>query len=78
MKKIAWLLAAVGVLLAVYAVVGRFVDARSVLGRIIPGGIAASSLMIGANTVLLLAVLANFCCCKTPAPGSNSQCCDKT
>lgn len=58
MKKVAMLLAAVGVFVAVYAIVGRFVYDRTVLGCLIHDGVAASSLMIVANTFLLLAILA--------------------
>ena len=58
MKRVAMLLAAAGVFVAVYAVVGRFVYERTVLGYLIHNGMAASSLMTGANTILLLAILA--------------------
>ena len=58
MKVLSYVFAAAGVLLMIGAFLGRFIEARTVLGRIIPGGIAASSAMIGADTFLLLAILA--------------------
>ncbi|MFC1496987.1 hypothetical protein ACFLS1_00750 [Verrucomicrobiota bacterium] len=54
-------LVAAGILLALYSIAGRFLGGRAVLGWLIPGGMAASSAMIGANTLLLLAVLAKLC-----------------
>lgn len=57
MKKISYLFAALGVLVMIGAFLGRFIDQRTVLGFCIPGGISASSAMIGANTILLLAIL---------------------
>lgn len=58
MKVLSYVFAAVGVLLMIGAFLGRFIDARTVFGKIIPGGIAASSAMIGADSFLLLAILA--------------------
>ena len=58
MKKLSYVFALLGVLLMIEAFLGRFIDAHTVLGRVIPGGIAASSAMIGADTFLLLAILA--------------------
>lgn len=54
------ILAVAGVLLVVYAFLGRFIDRPSVFGYIKPGGMAASSAMIGANTLLLLAIVAHL------------------
>ena len=59
-KVVPDLLALTGIALMLWSVVGRFVRAREVMGGVIPDGIAASSAMIGANTLLLLAVLAHF------------------
>lgn len=59
MKKVSMALAAVGVLVAIYALVGRFVGARTILGCFIHKGMAATSALLGANTLLLLALLAN-------------------
>ncbi len=53
-------LAVAGILLVVYAFLGRFIGRPSVFGYLIPGGIKASSAILGANTLLLLAILANF------------------
>ena len=60
LKLLSYVCATVGVLLMFCAVIGRFVQARTVFGGIVPswGGMAASSVMEGANTFLLLAVLA--------------------
>lgn len=52
--------AVVGVLLVIYAVVGRFVGRPTVFGYLIPGGIKAASAIVGANTLLLLAVLTHL------------------
>jgi hypothetical protein len=57
MKKLSYVFAALGILVMIGAFLGRFIEARTVLGCCIPGGIAASSAMIGANTFLLLAIL---------------------
>jgi hypothetical protein len=58
MKILSYVFAVVGVLLMIGAFLGRFIEARTVLGAAIPGGISASSAMIGADTFLLLAILA--------------------
>jgi hypothetical protein len=57
-KGVSRILTVVGTLMMLVAIVGRFVYARTVLGGLIPGGISAQSAMVGANTVLLLAILA--------------------
>ncbi len=57
MKKLSYVFAALGILIMIGAFLGRFIDARTVLGCCIPGGISASSAMIGADTFLLLAIL---------------------
>jgi len=57
MKKISYVFTVLGIFIMIGAFLGRFIDARTVLGCCIPGGIAASSAMIGANTFLLLAIL---------------------
>ncbi len=49
--------AVAGVLLAVYAVVGRFVGRPTLFGYLLNTPIEASSALIAANTLLLLAVL---------------------
>ena len=58
MKKLSYVFAAVGIVLMVCAFFGRFIDSPAVFGRIIHGGMAASHVMIGADTFLLLAILA--------------------
>lgn len=60
MKILSYVFAALGILIMIGAFAGRFIDARTVLGCIIPGGISASSAMIGADTFLLLAILASL------------------
>jgi len=57
-KVLSYIFAAVGVLLIAWSFLGRFIDSREVMGRFVHGGIAASSAMIGADTFLLLAILA--------------------
>lgn len=57
MRKLSQGLAAAGVLLIFYAIVGRFVHGPSVFGYLVKGGMAAGSAMIGGNTLLLLALL---------------------
>jgi len=57
MKILSYVFAAFGILMMIGAFLGRFIESRTVLGCCIPGGIAASSAMIGANTFLLLAIL---------------------
>ncbi len=54
--KLPCIVAAAGVLVAVVALVGRFYQANTVLGGVLPGGVAASSLLLCANTLLLIAV----------------------
>lgn len=51
-------LAVAGILLMIYSFLGRFIDRHTVFGYLIPNGMSASSAMIGANTLLLLAILA--------------------
>ncbi len=49
--------AVAGILLAVYAVVGRFVGKPTLFGYLFKPGIEASSVMVAVNTLLLLAIL---------------------
>ena len=48
----------IGGMLMVYSVLGRFIDEPSLMGTFVEDGISAGSVMIGANTFLLLAILA--------------------
>jgi len=58
-KVLSYVFAAIGVLLMICAVLGRLIHSQTVFGNIIPGGgMAAASVMVGANTFLLLAILA--------------------
>lgn len=57
-RVLSYVFAAVGVLLMIWSFAGRFIDKSSVMGNIFHGGIAASNVMIGADTFLLLAILA--------------------
>jgi len=50
--------AILGVFLIFYALIGRFIRAPTVLGDLIPGGMSASSAILGANTFFLLSILA--------------------
>lgn len=52
--------AVAGVLLVIYTVVGRFISRPTLFGYLIPGGIEASSAMVAANTLLLLAILSHL------------------
>lgn len=60
MKKIAMALTAVGILVTVYAIVSRFVYDRTALGFLVQYGVAPTTLMVGANTIFLLAILAKL------------------
>ena len=57
-KSFSYVFAALGVLLMFCSFLGRLIDKPTVFGRIIPGGMAASHVMVGADTFLLLAILA--------------------
>ncbi|MDD4870974.1 MAG: hypothetical protein PHR77_10475 [Kiritimatiellae bacterium] len=59
MKKLSQVLAVLGILLALVAVVGRFTYDTTVFGYFLKPGMAAQSVLIAANTLLLLALLAN-------------------
>ena len=59
-KILSHVFAVAGIFLMFYAFLGRFINERTVLGWLIPGGMSAASAMIGANSFLLLAILANF------------------
>jgi hypothetical protein len=50
--------AVLGVFLIFYALIGRFIKAPTVLGDLIPGGMSATSAILGANTFLLLSIVA--------------------
>jgi hypothetical protein len=52
--------AVTGVLLILCSVIGRFMNDRTIFGNLIEGGITAPSVLIGANTFLLLAILSHF------------------
>ncbi len=56
-EQLSRVFAVAGVLLAVYAVVGRFINRPTVFGDLISTGLKASSVLVAANTLLLLAVL---------------------
>lgn len=63
MKKLSYLMGGVGALLFVYAVVGRFVYAPTFVyvpafGDMFP--LQAKTMLLVANTILLLAILAAF------------------
>ena len=56
MKVLSYVLAVIGVVLFVYAVIFRFVSDPTVFGNIYP--LQAKTVVLGANTILLIAVLA--------------------
>lgn len=58
LKSLSYVFALIGVLMMIYAFAGRFIDEPTVLGSVIKGGMEASTMMLGANTFLLLAILA--------------------
>ena len=68
MKRVSQALALLGVLLVVYAIVGRFVGGPMIFSWLIPGGMSAGNGMIGANTLLLFAILADACAGKSSGP----------
>jgi len=59
-KKLSQILTVLGTLLMLYAILGRFLFAPTVLGFIFQPGISAQALLTGANTLLILAILANI------------------
>lgn len=62
MTAIPRLLVILGLLALLYAVIGRFVGGPGVLGWLVkPGGIAAGTMVVGANTLFLLAIAAHLC-----------------
>jgi multisubunit Na+/H+ antiporter MnhG subunit len=59
MKKLSYILGAIGTLLFVYACIGRFVYEPTVFGRF--HAMQAKTVVMGANTILLFAILAALC-----------------
>jgi len=59
-KKLSQLLTILGTLLMLYAIIGRFLYAQTVLGFIFRPGISAQAVLTGANTLLILAILAHL------------------
>lgn len=49
---------AVGIVLFIYAIVGRFVNGPTVLGYVYP--LDAKTLVLGANSLLLIAIFLSF------------------
>ena len=60
-KILSQVFAVIGILLMIYAFLGRFISGATVFSYLFPGGMSATSAMLGANTFLLLAILANMC-----------------
>lgn len=56
MKNASYVLAIVGILLLLYATVGRFIGGPTVFGFVMP--LQPKVVVLGSNSVLLLAVLA--------------------
>lgn len=56
MKLLSYILAAIGIFLFVYAVIFRFVSDPTVFGYIY--ALQAKTVVLGANTILLIAILA--------------------
>ena len=56
MKALSYVLAVIGVILFVYAAIFRFVSDPTVFGNIYP--LQAKTVVLGANTILLTAILA--------------------
>jgi hypothetical protein len=64
-KWLSYICSGIGVILMLCALIGRFISRASVFGSIMPGsGMSATSAMIGADTFLLLAILAYLYCKK--------------
>ncbi|HLA27435.1 MAG TPA: hypothetical protein VJZ49_06025 [Syntrophales bacterium] len=59
-KILSQVFAVIGILLIIYAFLGRFIGGNTVFGYLIEGGISATAAMLGANTFLLLAILADM------------------
>ncbi|MCM8763091.1 MAG: hypothetical protein NC936_01175 [Candidatus Omnitrophica bacterium] len=56
MKKLSSVLAVIGVLLFIYAIIARFVKGPTAFGYLIP--LDPKTVVLGANTILLIAILA--------------------
>ena len=54
MKMLSYIFTAVGILLFVYACVGRFVNGETVFGYIFP--LEAKTVVLGANSILLIGI----------------------
>lgn len=59
MKAISNVLAVIGVLLFVYAEIFRFISDPTVFGKIYP--LEADTVVLGANSIFLMAILARLC-----------------
>ena len=59
-KIVSQVFAVIGILLIIYSFFGRFISGDSVFSYLFRGGMSAASAMLGANTFLLLAILANL------------------
>jgi len=59
MKVLSCFIGVIGILLVIYAVVGRFVGDPSVLGFVFP--LETKTVVLGANTLLLIAIFMNLC-----------------
>ncbi|HOO51695.1 MAG TPA: hypothetical protein PLK94_10455 [Alphaproteobacteria bacterium] len=73
MKQLSRVLGVVGILVALYAVVGRFVGAPVVLSAVREGGFAAGSLLTAANTLMLAAVMLNVFSCPAAKDDSSEK-----
>ena len=60
-KILSQVFAVIGILLMIYAFLGKFISGDTVFSYLFEGGMSATAAMLGANSFLLLAILANMC-----------------
>ena len=59
MKVLSCIIGLIGIGLFIYAVIGRFINGPSVFGFIFP--LEAKTVVLGANTLLLIAIFMSTC-----------------
>lgn len=61
LKILSQVFAVIGISLMIYAFLGRFISGSTVFSYLFKEGMSATAAMVGANSFLLLAILANMC-----------------
>ncbi|MDO8724113.1 MAG: hypothetical protein Q7J31_18075 [Syntrophales bacterium] len=56
-KILSQVFAVIGILLMIYAFLGKFISGDTVFSYLFTGGMSATAAMLGANSFLLLAIL---------------------